>query len=367
MREIRVRLNERGAHEYPILIGGGLLDQAGAYAWEAGVRGALALVQDAAVAETHGARVRAALEAEYRVTAITVPSGEASKSVERLGWLWEQLAGAGLDRHSAVVAVGGGVVGDLAGFAAATFLRGIDFIQVPTTLLAQVDAGVGGKTGIDLPQGKNLVGAFHQPRLVLIDLDTLAALPQGDYVAGLAEIIKYGIIADPGLFEYLEANREAVLAHYPDRLLHVVARSCEIKAEVVRQDERESGLRAILNYGHTVGHAVEAAAGYGTYRHGEAVAIGMAAAGWLAVRMGWLDAGAATRIEALLTNYGLPVRLRDPLSGDALLEAMGRDKKARDGELRFVLAREVGRVELTPVPEQLVRAALTAIQPHDRQ
>jgi 3-dehydroquinate synthase len=360
MREITVPVGDRS---YPILLGAGILDSLGTHVRAAGIRGSVALVQDQAVAGLFGRRVRRSLEAAgYRVSPVAVPSGEASKSLAQLGALYEAFAGARLDRGSAVVALGGGVIGDLAGFAAATYLRGIDFVQVPTTLLAQVDASVGGKTGIDLPTGKNLVGAFHQPRLVLIDLETLDTMPEAEYRAGFAEVIKYGVIEDACLFDFLESNRDALLGHYPDALLHVVARSCEIKARVVGQDERESGLRAILNYGHTVGHAVETAAGYGEYLHGEAVAIGMAAAGRLSSRLGWLSDEDAERIERLLAGYGLPVRLREPLPEEGLVRAMRLDKKARDGELRFILARAIGRVESAPVLEPDARAALRKIQ-----
>jgi 3-dehydroquinate synthase len=236
-------------------------------------------------------------------------------------------------------------------------------VQVPTTLLAQVDSSVGGKTGIDLPAGKNLVGAFHQPRLVMADLDTLATLPARDFVAGLAEVIKYGIISDAELFAYLELNREAALRHQPDVLAHLVARSCEIKADVVGKDEREAGLRAILNYGHTIGHAVEAAAGYGRYLHGEAIAIGTAAANWLSTRVGWLPAGVADRITGLLAAYGLPVRLEEPLANEEVLAAMRLDKKTLDGVFQFVLARGIGEVGMQPLSVALVVEALGQIVP----
>ena len=361
MREITVPLPGRS---YPILIGSGLLDRLGESLREAGISGAIALAQDAAVASTYGARALRSLEAAgYRVTSLPIPSGEASKSLAQLGALYDALAAAGLDRRAAVVALGGGVTGDLAGFAAATYLRGIDLVQVPTTLLAQVDSSVGGKTGIDLPAGKNLVGAFHQPRLVLIDPETLGTLPEREFRAGLAEVLKYGVIHDAELFRYLEANREAILAHQREELAHLIARSCEIKAEIVGQDERESGLRAVLNYGHTVGHAIEAVAGYGRYAHGEAVAIGMGAAGRLSRRVGWLPEEETRRIEELIRAYGLPLRLREPLSVEALLQAMRLDKKARSDELRFVLARRIGQVELAAVPEELAREAAAVVQP----
>jgi 3-dehydroquinate synthase len=324
----------------------------------------VALVHDVALAGSHAAAAREALRsAGYRVAGIPVPTGEASKSIAGIAALWAALAAAGLDRSALVVAVGGGVVGDLAGFAAATFLRGVRLVQVPTTLLAQVDSSVGGKTGIDLPAGKNLVGAFHQPRLVAADLATLATLPAAELRSGLAEVVKYGMIAEPALLDYLEANHRAVLRHEPEMLAHLVERSCAIKAAVVGEDEREAGRRAILNYGHTVGHAIEAVAGYGAYRHGEAVAIGMAAAGWLSVRHHGLPEADRRRVEALLRALELPVRLRAPLPAEALLEAMLHDKKAAAGELRFVLAAAPGRVEVRPLPRAEAEAAVAFVQP----
>jgi 3-dehydroquinate synthase len=324
----------------------------------------VALVYDAALASTHLPSARVALEAAgFRVVSIAVPSGEESKSLDGLSALYDALSAARLDRRTTLVALGGGVTGDLAGFAAATYLRGIDFVQVPTTLLAQVDSSVGGKTGIDLPGGKNLVGAFYQPQLVLIDLDTLQTLPEAEYRAGLAEVVKYGVIADAPFFSWLEANREAILRHEPEETAQLIARCCEIKAAVVGQDEREAGLRAILNYGHTVGHAVEAAAGFGWYRHGEAVSIGMTAAGTLSESLTGLRAGERIRIETLLSDFGLPTRVREPLPTDALLAAMRLDKKALDGELQFVLASAVGSVAVRPVGESEVREAISTIQP----
>ncbi|MFN3648097.1 MAG: 3-dehydroquinate synthase [Armatimonadota bacterium] len=361
MRRVTVAVPGRS---YPILIGAGALETLGEQVREVGITGALALVQDAAVAPLYGARAAESLRrAGYAVMEVVVPSGEASKSLAQLGELYREFAGARLDRRAAVVALGGGVVGDLAGFAAASYLRGIELVQVPTTLLSQVDSSVGGKTGIDLPEGKNLVGAFHQPALVVADLATLETLPEREYVAGLAEIVKYGVIADSQLFRYLEENREAISGHYSHSLEHLVERSCQIKAEVVGQDERESGLREILNYGHTVGHAVEAVAGYGRYAHGEAVAIGMVAAGRLSRARGWLAPGDEQRIRVLLEAFGLPVGLHEPLPREALLAAMRLDKKTRGSELRFVLARGIGRVETAAVPEAEVTTALDAIWP----
>lgn len=362
MRRITVPVPGRS---YEILIGPALLDTLGEHVRAAGVSGrVVGLVQDSAVADLYGDRVAASLRsAGYGVVPVTIPSGETSKSLFELGKIYDAFAAGGLDRSSAVVTLGGGVAGDLGGFAAATYMRGVDFVQVPTTLLAQVDASVGGKTGIDLECGKNLVGAFHQPRLVYVALETLATLPDREFRAGMAEVLKYGVIADPEFFAYLESNSQALLSHQPEELATVVSRSCEIKADVVGQDEREAGLRAILNYGHTIGHAVEAVAGYGEYLHGEAVALGMVAAGWLSQRLGWLSAGDAERIRRLIASYGLPVRLEAPLDPPSILAAMRLDKKTRGGTLRFVLARGIGRVEMTPVAEELALEAVASIQP----
>lgn len=361
MREITVSVPGK---RYPILIGRGLLDQLGEQVRAAGVKGSVALVQDSEVAGRYGTRVLASLEAAgIGATPIVVPAGEESKSLDQLARLYREFSAAQLDRGSAVVALGGGVVGDLSGFAAASYLRGIGFIQVPTTLLAQVDASVGGKTGIDLESGKNLVGAFHQPELVLIDLEVLDSLPERAYRAGLAEVLKYGVIFDRPFFDYLTEHRTAILARDAHSLAEIIARSCEIKAEVVGQDERESGIRAILNYGHTIGHAVEAVAGYSRYLHGEAVSIGMAAANWLSQQIGWLSPEEAAQITALQAAYGLPVSLAERLEPNAVLQAMLHDKKTRSGELRFVLARQIGKVEVAPVPAELALEALEQVQP----
>ena len=283
-----------------------------------------------------------------------VPSGEGSKSFTELAALTEAMAAAGVDRTGRLVAFGGGVTGDLAGFAAACYLRGIPFLQVPTTLLAMVDSSVGGKTGINLAAGKNLVGAFHQPEAVFIDFTLLATLPTREFAAGMAEIIKYGMLADAELFTQLE-SLPPLDADAP-QLPAIVRRCCEIKAEVVAADEREtsaSGGRALLNLGHTFAHAIEAVAGYGTYLHGEAVAIGLACATQLSVELGWLPEQAYDRVTALCQRYALPTCLRAPLASDALLAAMRRDKKVRAGRLRFVALRALGEavtvdaVELT--------------------
>jgi len=345
---------------YPIVIERGALGEIGRWVDAQALGRKVAVVSNPWVAERYGPAVLASLQGTGRVAAmLTVPHGEGAKTLAEAERLYLELARLRLDRGSVVVALGGGVVGDLAGFVAATYLRGIDYVQLPTTLLAQVDASVGGKTAVDLPVGKNLVGAFHQPRLVIADVDTLATLPPRELRAGLAEVIKYGVIADAALFERLERDADAILAGEAAPLIDLVQRSCEIKAEVVTADERESGLRAILNYGHTVGHAVEALTGYSALLHGEAVGIGMVAAARLATEVGKLPAADTERIRNLIERYGLPTEIPDGLTPAAILETMQLDKKTRDGELQFVLPTRIGAVEIgCRVAEETVRRVL---------
>ncbi len=290
---------------------------------------------------------------------VTVPSGEASKSIDAATRLWQELLAQGADRQTLVVAVGGGVVGDLAGFVAATFARGLRFCQIPTTLLAQVDSSVGGKTGVNLPGAKNMVGAFWQPVFVLIDTDVLETLPAREYRSGLAEVVKYGVIMAPTLFETLEASVPALSAHDPQVLRRVVAECCRLKADVVEADEREtSGRRAILNYGHTFAHAFEAVAGYGQLLHGEAVAIGMICASRLAQKLGRISGDLTDRQRRLLTALDLPTQA-PRLDVEQLWEVMTRDKKVEHGRLRFVLPARLGQVELVAdVDPRLVREVL---------
>lgn len=343
MPDLRVELSERS---YDITVAPGALHAIGAGLERLGLGARAVLVTHPEVFDLHGETVLQSLAAVGRsAETIRVPSGEASKSQSHLAWLWQEFARLRLDRRSVILALGGGVIGDLAGFAAATYLRGLDLVQIPTTLLAQVDASVGGKTAIDLPEGKNLVGAFYQPRWVVADVGTLATLPARELRAGLAEVIKYGVIADADLFDFLERERDAILAGDPERLSEIVWRSCGIKADVVRQDEREGGLRAILNYGHTLGHAVEALAGYANLLHGECVAIGMEAAARLAERLGRLDPEAVSRQRRLLEAYGLPVHLPAGQEVGAILAAMQWDKKTVGDEIRFVLPTRIGAVE----------------------
>jgi 3-dehydroquinate synthase len=306
----------------------------------------------------------AALEAVGIATTLAVvPPGEASKSLDRAIDLYDELVRIRADRHTAVAAVGGGVVGDLAGFVAATFARGLPLLMVPTTLLAQVDSSVGGKVGVNHPRCKNIIGAFHQPVGVWADTETLATLPARELRCGLAEVVKYGVILDPAFFAELEKKAGDIAEGRPDALRRIVAVSCALKAEVVNRDEREeSGLRAVLNFGHTVAHAIEAVSGYGgNFLHGEAVAVGMVAESRLAERLGWVGPEVTERITALLGKFGLPVSAPG-LDQNALVEAMSRDKKNQKGKTRFVLPRLIGCVELTDTPtEDDVRAILAGL------
>ncbi len=341
---------ELGPRSYDILVGAGLLAEAGSLLRPILRQPRVVIVTDAALAATpHPARLEASLAAagiaHHR---LQLPAGEATKSIARLEQLLNELLALGIERRTAVLALGGGVIGDLAGFAAAITLRGLDFVQLPTTLLAQVDSAVGGKTGINLPAGKNLVGAFHQPRLVLADSDVLATLPARELRAGYAEVVKYGLIDRPEFFAWLEEHGQEVLAGEPSALRHAVLESCRAKAAIVAADEHEEhGRRALLNLGHTFGHAFEALAGYdGTLLHGEGVAIGMVMAFRLSVRLGLCPAGDAERVAAHLAGAGLPTsprRLGNLAPPSAVLAAMRLDKKVEDGRPRFVLARGIGQ------------------------
>ena len=354
---IRVALAERG---YDIQVGAGGLSSIGAFIAERCTLSHAVIVTDANVERPHAEVVAKSLaDAGAKVDVLVVEAGETAKSVDNVAALWEKLLELGADRKTIVVAVGGGVIGDLAGFAAAAYARGLPLIQAPTTLLAQVDSSVGGKVGVNLPGAKNMVGAFWQPRGVLIDTDVLGTLPEREYRAGLAEVVKYGVILDAALFEYLEAHVAGLDGRQPDVLRHVIARCCRLKADVVEQDEREeTGARAVLNYGHTFCHAIETLTGYGQFLHGEAVSIGMLCASRLAERLGRVDEAFTERQRRLLAALGLPVQL-PPLNHDQLLAAMRHDKKVEHGRLRFVLPSRMGHVELVgDVPADDVRAAL---------
>jgi 3-dehydroquinate synthase len=338
-----------GGRAYEVVIGAGLLDDAGVRIAPLLKRPRLAVVSDETVWVLHGERLSASLErAGIEPQAIVIAPGEQAKSFAGLETLSDRLLALGLDRGDLVAAFGGGVVGDLAGFAAAIYKRGIDFVQIPTTLLAQVDSSVGGKTAIDTPRGKNLIGAFHQPRLVLADRDVLTTLPDREMRAGYAEVVKYGLLGDFGFFEWLEANGAAVLARDPDALAHAVARSVEMKAEIVAEDETEQGRRALLNLGHTFGHALEAETGFGDgLLHGEAVAAGQALAFRFSAAQGICPGQDARRAEAAIAAAGLPTAMTAapgwPFYADRLLGHMAQDKKAEGGRLTFVLAKGLGR------------------------
>jgi 3-dehydroquinate synthase len=344
VRIVKVPLGNRS---YDIKIGTGLLARAGLECARLALSHRCVIISDRNVAPRYGQAVQEALtNAGFAAVLVTITAGETAKSLKTLKACYDQLAAQRLERKSFIVALGGGVVGDLAGFVAATYLRGLPFVQVPTTLLAQVDSSVGGKVGLNLKAGKNLVGAFHQPRLVLCDLATLASLPMREYRSGLAEVIKYGIIYDAGLFRRLERDLPKLLRRDERTLTAVIARCCEIKADVVRQDETESGLRAILNFGHTIGHTLEAISHYGKYLHGEAIAIGQVAAAKLSAQVLGLPAEEVERIERIFQRAGLPtqVKLNAP-QRQKILTAMSLDKKVSGGEIKFVLARRIGVVE----------------------
>ncbi len=346
MHVVKVSLGDRG---YDIEIGTSL-DHIGGRLQGLGFGQKIAFITNPTVKKLYGQRVVDSLKAAgFLVLSIEIPDGEKYKTLDWANAIYSALLINNFDRKSALVALGGGVIGDLTGFAAATFMRGVPFVQVPTTLLAMVDSSVGGKTGVNHAMGKNMIGAFYQPKKVLMDLNVLESLPQEEFLAGMAEVIKYGVIWDASFFEYLDRKREKILALDPDVLSHIIQRSCEIKAEVVSKDEREGGLRAILNFGHTVGHAIETSENY-TMRHGEAVAIGMVYASKLAHNTGLCDASVPERVEKLIKSYGLPTNIsalsRKP-SVAKLMDTMRIDKKAEGGKVRFVLPKKIGEVVVT--------------------
>lgn len=321
---------------------------------------AVALVTNDTVSALYGARARAALAASGKpVVTIELPDGEDHKTWQTLNRIFDALLAGQLDRKAVLVALGGGVVGDVCGFAAACYMRGVRFVQVPTTLLAQVDSSVGGKTAINHPLGKNMIGAFHQPLAVEIDTDVLATLPPREVSAGLAEAIKYGMIADAEFFDWCEARAADLRALEPRAVSHAIRRSCELKAWVVSQDERESGLRAILNFGHTFGHAIESGLGYGLWLHGEAVGCGMVMAAELSARVCGLDRGSVERIRGLVAAIGCPVRAPD-LGEERWLDLMRVDKKTEGRVIRYVLLPELGRARVQAVEDDLVRPVLAS-------
>jgi 3-dehydroquinate synthase len=359
VRQIAVHL---GARTYAVHVGAGLLAGVGRECARLGLGRRVGVVTQRRVGAHAHIAVESLREAGFAPVIVEIPDGEAAKSLDEAGVLWDAFLGHGLDRGSAVVAVGGGVVGDLAGFAAATYMRGVAFIQVPTTLLAQVDASVGGKVAVNHPRAKNLVGAFHQPRLVLIDPETLHTLPEREYRAGLAEIVKTGAALNAELFAALETSVPALSRREAALLEGLIATCCAEKATIVEQDEREeSGLRMVLNYGHTVAHALESLSGYGAWLHGEAVAVGLAVAARLASRLGLTDARTADRQVALLEALNLPTRFPAPGPRE-VWEALRHDKKARDGRVPFVLLKALGRAEVCfDVSSELVLEVLEEV------
>jgi len=356
MKTLTVDLDERS---YPIYIGQGVLGQPKLVTGH--IRGRqVMVVSNETVAPLYLEAV-CKLLGDFELATVILPDGEQYKNLDTLNLVFDALLEQRFNRHCTLIALGGGVVGDITGFAAASYQRGVAFLQVPTTLLAQVDSSVGGKTGVNHALGKNMIGAFHQPGCVLIDTDTLNTLDDRQFAAGLAEVIKYGLIRDAGFFDWLEANMDGLKARDPQALAFAIERSCAIKAEIVAADERESGRRALLNLGHTFGHAIETGTGYGNWLHGEAVAAGMLMAADLSARHGWLAESAVDRTAALLQRAGLPTRAPAEMDADRFLELMAVDKKVVDGGLRLVLLKDIGEALVTgDFDADLLRATLLA-------
>lgn len=346
MPEIKVELGERG---YNIVIGSDMLSGL-ARRLKDFEFSSMVIVSNPTVYGLYGKAILSSFgSAGFDVPVVLVPDGEEYKELLWAYYIYSTLLKHKLDRASAVIALGGGVIGDIAGFVASTYMRGISLIQVPTTLLAQVDSSLGGKTGVNHPLGKNMIGTFHQPRIVWADVSTLRTLPRREFLAGVAEVIKYGVIWDEALFQFLEKKREKILGLEGETVEHLVKRSCEIKADVVSKDERETGLRAILNYGHTIGHAIETATGYSTYLHGEAVAIGMCLEAEISSLHGIIDRSEVERIRSLVTSYGLPCQMPSEIDAGDIMLAMQLDKKAVAGRLRFVFPERIGTVRMETV------------------
>jgi 3-dehydroquinate synthase len=341
MQTLTVNLSDRS---YPIHVGAEMIERTGQLMQQAGLLGKVAIVTNPTVAQLYLDPVHEALsQAGFETTPVLLPDGEEHKTLKSVSTIYDRLVAERFERKSCVLALGGGVIGDLAGFAAATYLRGIPYVQVPTTLLAQVDSSVGGKTGVNHDAGKNLIGAFYQPKLVLIDVAALRSLPRRELIAGLAEVIKYGVISDRYLFELLEQNLEKILALDRELLTQIIVRSCENKVRVVEADEREDDYRAVLNFGHTIGHALEAATGYRQFLHGEAVGIGMVKAAALSVQQGFCDPKSFERITRLIKKAGLPTEFPTGLSVSSLVQGMEVDKKAADGKIKFVISEGLGK------------------------
>lgn len=350
MNTLQVALGERS---YPIYIGEQLLSETPLFA--AHIKGKeVLIVTNETVAPLYLDSVKAALTA-YRVETVILPDGEQYKTLEIMQRIFDGLLQARMSRQVTVIALGGGVIGDMAGFAAACYQRGVPFIQVPTTLLSQVDSSVGGKTAVNHPLGKNMIGAFYQPQCVFADTSTLNTLDDRQFSAGLAEVIKYGLINDAEFFDWLESNMAALIARNPALLAQAIARSCQDKADIVAADEREQGVRALLNLGHTFGHAIETGCGYGAVLHGEAIAIGMVMAADLSARLGWLDNASVERIKAILLAAGLPISVPENMTAERFMTLMAVDKKVQDGAIRLILLNAIGQALISDdyAPEQL--------------
>jgi 3-dehydroquinate synthase len=357
MERLTVDMGERS---YQIMIGFSDLDRLGINLLPLNLSNRICLVTNTTVGKLYGSRVKTILaDSGYTVSYYEAPDGEEYKTLQSAAAIYDQMVNAEMERSSAVVALGGGVVGDMAGFAAATYMRGMPLIQVPTTLLAQVDSSVGGKVAVNHPRGKNLIGCFYQPRLVFADLQTLKTLPVREIKSGMAEVIKYGAIWDSVFFTFLEQRLDRILNLEPEALMETVRRSCAIKAEIVSRDEREDGLRAVLNFGHTIGHALESLTDYRVYRHGEAIAAGMAVAASLAVGRGMMNSADRERLVALLSRTGLPVSI--PYPARDIMELLSHDKKVFEGRPRFVLPLKIGQAEIcSGLEDEEIAAALTA-------
>jgi 3-dehydroquinate synthase len=357
MSTIKVEIEERQKRSYPIYIERGGLDGIGPGLLRLGLKGRCVVVTNPVVGSLYAERVLKSLEgAGFDTLTVEVNDGEEYKTLQEASKVYDRLIEVRMERATPIVALGGGVTGDITGFVAATYLRGVPYVQVPTTLLAQVDSSVGGKTAVNHPRGKNLIGAFYQPKAVFIDPDVLKTLDVRELRAGLAEVVKYGVIRDEGFFRFLEDNTQALL-DIGDPLASAIERSCEIKARVVAEDETERGLRSILNFGHTFGHAIEAVTGYGRFKHGEAISMGMVMASSFSMELGLCEKAVASRIEDILKALGLTVDVPD-IPHDALIGAMRLDKKVLSGRMRFVLVREVGNVVVKEVPQEQVEAFL---------
>jgi 3-dehydroquinate synthase len=359
MEKIRVELAERS---YDIVVGSNIMEGIGEKLLPFSLSPKISLISNPTVFSLYGERVTGSIKkAGFDLQTVILPDGEEYKDIIQVQHIYDELLKQKLDRSSGLIALGGGVIGDITGFAASTYMRGISYIQVPTTLLAQVDSSVGGKTGVNHRLGKNMIGTFWQPRLVWIDVETLKSLPKRQLLAGLAEVIKYGVIYDSELFAFLELNTEKILNLDNEAIMHIIKRSCEIKADIVSKDEREAGLRAVLNYGHTIGHAIETVTGYTRYLHGEGVAIGMYLEARLSQLLGLVGPDQVVRIKALLESYGLPSELPDDIDKNNVLLSMQLDKKTVAGKLKFILPEKMGTVRIeTEIPEKAVIETLKA-------